>query len=86
MLDRYSDRPEGCSCKYVYASGKCQSGTPDLIISSWGPYFISEFWSEIYRMLKVSVKLSTAYLETNGQLENVNEELTVHINVYSNYH
>jgi hypothetical protein len=48
-------------------------GLPDSITSDRGPQFISDFWNEVCRRLKVKVKLSTAeHPQTDGQTEIVN--------------
>ena len=36
-------------------------GVPKLIISDYGPQFILDFWNEFYRILKVKIKLFTAF-------------------------
>jgi transposase InsO family protein len=36
-------------------------GPPDSIISDRGPQFISDFWAEFCRLLKIQLKLLTAY-------------------------
>jgi transposase InsO family protein len=35
-------------------------GAPDSIVSDRGPQFISEFWTELCRILDIKLKLSTA--------------------------
>jgi len=34
---------------------------PKLIISNHGPQFILDFWDEFYRILRIKIKLSTAF-------------------------
>ena len=45
-------------------------GLPDLLVSDWGPLFISEFWQAVCHRLGVKISLSTAFHpETDGQTE-----------------
>ena len=49
-------------------------GMPRTIISDRGPQFISKFWEEFCRILRVKYKLSTAFHpETDGQIEIMNQ-------------
>jgi transposase InsO family protein len=62
-------------------------GLPNSIVSDRGAQFISAFWKEFCRILGIKVKLSTAYHpETDGQSENANKELEVHLRAFVNYH
>jgi transposase InsO family protein len=62
-------------------------GLPDTIVSDRGPQFISEFWTELCRLLRIKVKLSTPYhAATDGQSENANKELEIFLRAYVNYH
>ena len=48
-------------------------GVLKLIIFNRGPQFILDFWNEFYRILKVKIKLFTAfYPQTNSQTEIIN--------------
>jgi transposase InsO family protein len=62
-------------------------GLPDTIVSDRGPQFISEFWTELCRLLRIKVKLSTPYhAATDGQSENANKELEIFLRAYVNYY
>ena len=51
-------------------------GLPDSIISYRGPQFVSKFWKHLFKMLKVSCNLSSAYHpQTDGQAERTNQTL-----------
>jgi len=34
---------------------------PKLIVSNYGPQFISDFWNKLYRILGIKIKLSTIF-------------------------
>jgi len=36
-------------------------GLPDIIVSNYGPQFISAFWNKFTQILGIRLKLSTAY-------------------------
>ena len=62
-------------------------GPPNTIISDRGPQFISEFWTEFYRILGIKLKLSTAFhLQTDGQTEVMNQYLNQRLRPFINYH
>lgn len=62
-------------------------GLPNSILSDRGPQFISEFWRELYKLLDIEVKLSTAYHpETDGQSENANKEMETYLRHFVNHH
>ncbi|GKF58746.1 putative mitochondrial protein, partial [Tanacetum coccineum] len=49
-------------------------GMPDSIVSDRDKIFLSHFWQSLFKMLKVQLKMSTAYHpQTNGQTEIVNK-------------
>jgi hypothetical protein len=51
-------------------------GAPESIVSDHEGQFISEFWEEIYRILGVTLKLSTSeHPQTDGQTEIVNQHI-----------
>lgn len=56
------------------------------IIFYWGPQFISKFLKSIFKILKVDTKLfSTFHLQTNGQIEQVNQVLEQYLQHMINY-
>ncbi len=49
---------------------------PEDIVSDWGPQFISHVWKAFFRLLGVTVSLSSGYHpQTNGQAEQKSQEL-----------
>lgn len=49
-------------------------GMPQAIISYRDPFFVSQFWKELFTNLGTQVRLSTAYHpQTDGQTERVNQ-------------
>ena len=51
-------------------------GLLESIMSDRGPQFVAELTKELNRMLEIKTKLSTAfYLQTDGQTEQMNQEL-----------
>uniref|UniRef100_A0A8C5P957 Gypsy retrotransposon integrase-like protein 1 n=1 Tax=Leptobrachium leishanense TaxID=445787 RepID=A0A8C5P957_9ANUR len=51
-------------------------GVPSSIVSDRGSQFTSKFWAAFCKVLRIQVKLSTAYHpQTNGQNERVNQTL-----------
>jgi hypothetical protein len=62
-------------------------GPPDTIVSDRGPQFISEFWTELCRILGIRLKLSTAFHpQTDGQTENMNQYLDQRLRPFINHH
>jgi hypothetical protein len=62
-------------------------GLPDTIVSDRGPQFVSEFWTELCRILQIKRKLSTAYHpQTDGQTENANKGLLAWLRKYTNFY
>jgi hypothetical protein len=62
-------------------------GFPDDIISNRGSQFTSKFWQSIFKILKVKIKLSSAYhSQTDGQTERVNQVLEQYLHCTINYH
>uniref|UniRef100_A0A8C1X240 Gypsy retrotransposon integrase-like protein 1 n=1 Tax=Cyprinus carpio TaxID=7962 RepID=A0A8C1X240_CYPCA len=58
-------------------------GIPEDIISDRGPQFISRVWSAFFRLLGVSVSLSSGYHpQTNGQTERKIQEIGRFLRVY----
>jgi len=53
------------------------------MISDRGPQFAAELTRELNKMLEIETKLSTAYhLETDGQIERINQELEQYLRMY----
>jgi hypothetical protein len=51
-------------------------GTPKSIVSDRDEVFTSSFWSELFKLLKTDLKLSSAYHpQSDGQTERVNQYL-----------
>jgi Chromo (CHRromatin Organisation MOdifier) domain len=62
-------------------------GLPDTIISDRGPQFVSEFWKELCRILRIQVKLSTArHPQTDGQSEAANKALEIYLRGFVSHH
>ncbi|KAK0637673.1 Transposon Tf2-12 polyprotein [Lasiodiplodia hormozganensis] len=62
-------------------------GLPESIISDRGAQFVSKFWKELCKLLRIDVKLSTAYHpETDGQSENSNQSMETYLRQFTNYH
>lgn len=60
-------------------------GLPCLMLSDRGPKFITEFMRELYHLLGITITVSTAYhLQTDGQMECVNQELEQYIQLFVN--
>jgi hypothetical protein len=51
-------------------------GLPKMIVSDWGPQFISKLWEELHKSLGTQLLHISAYhLQTSGQTERVNQIL-----------
>jgi transposase InsO family protein len=71
VVDRLTKRPISLLCyktigapelAQLFISGVIRyCGLPDLIISNCGGQFVSEFWTEVCRILGIKRKLSTAH-------------------------
>jgi hypothetical protein len=62
-------------------------GLPDSITSDRGPQFISEFWKELCKRLRIKLRLSTAdHPQTDGQTEIVNQYFDQRIRPYVNHY
>ena len=60
-------------------------GLPKSVVSDRRPQFVAEFISELYRMLGIEMKTSTAYHpQTDGQMEHVNQELEQYLRLFVN--
>ena len=61
-------------------------GTPRKYISDWGPQFIAEFTTELWRLIGIEPATSTAYHpQTDGQTERVNQELEQFVRLFTSY-
>lgn len=61
-------------------------GLPDSIVSDRGGQFVSEFWGEVCRILRIKLKLSTArHAQTDGQTEIANQYLQQRLRPYVNF-
>ena len=61
-------------------------GVSDDIISDRRPQFISKFWKHMFKLLHISVKLSSGYHpETNGQSKRTNQTLEQYLHCFINY-
>ncbi|KAI2667405.1 Transposon Tf2-8 polyprotein [Labeo rohita] len=58
-------------------------GLLEEIVSDWGPQFISHVWKAFFKLLGVSVNLSSGYhLQTNGQTKRKTQELGRYLRSY----
>ena len=61
-------------------------GLPDDIVSDRGTQFVSKFWRSLFEILKVDIKLSSAfYPQTDGQTERVNQVFDQYLRCSINY-
>ena len=61
-------------------------GLPDSIVSDRGTQFVSAFWDELTRQLKIDARLSSAYHpETDGQTERTNAVMEQFLRAYVSY-
>jgi hypothetical protein len=61
-------------------------GLPDDIVSDRGTQFVSKFWRSLFEILKVDIKLSSAFHpQTDGQTERVNQVLEQYLRCSINY-
>ncbi|KAH9459172.1 hypothetical protein Pst134EA_033023 [Puccinia striiformis f. sp. tritici] len=58
-------------------------GLPNKIVSDRGPIFVSKFWTEVQRLLRIKPAPSTAYHpRTDGQTERTNQTIETFIRHY----
>ena len=58
---------------------------PQSIMSDRSPQFVAEFMQKLYHLLSITIVLSTAYHpQTDGQLEQVNQELEQYLRLFVN--
>ena len=61
-------------------------GIPRKILSNRGPQFASKFMEEFTKALGTKRQLSTVYhLQTDGQMERINQEIGMFLRHYMNY-
>ncbi|KAI7967522.1 hypothetical protein MJO29_000799 [Puccinia striiformis f. sp. tritici] len=61
-------------------------GLPDKIVSDRGPIFVSRFWTEVQRLLRIKPAPSTAYHpRTDGQTERTNQTIETFIRHFVSY-
>jgi len=63
----------------------CQHGLPSSVVSDCGSVFASNFLGELYKLLGVKRKMSTAFHpQTDGQTERLNREINQYLQTYVN--
>jgi len=63
----------------------CQHGLPSSVVSDRGSVFASNFLRELYRLLGIKRKMSTAFHpQTDGQTERLNHEINQYLQTYVN--
>ena len=63
----------------------CQHGLPGTVISDRGSVFVSNFLGELYKLLGIKRKMSTAFHpQTDGQTERLNHEINQYLRTYVN--
>ena len=61
----------------------CQHGLPSSVISDSGSIFASHFMGELYKILEIKRKMSTAFHpQTDGQTERLNREINTYLHIY----
>ena len=61
-------------------------GIPRTILSDRKPQFMSKFMKDFTKALEIKQMLSTAYYpQTNGQIEQINQEIGTFLRHYINY-
>ena len=61
-------------------------GLLDNIISDCGPQFVSKFWKNLFKKLKITCNLSSGYHpQTDGQVERTNQMLEQNIQCFLIY-
>jgi len=65
----------------------CQHGLPSTVVSDCGSVFASNFLGELYRLLGIKHKMSTAFHpQTDGQTERLNRKINQYLQTYVNNH
>ena len=61
----------------------CQHGLPSSVVSDCGSIFASHFMDELYKILEIKRKMSTAFHpQTDGQTERLNCEINTYLCIY----
>lgn len=62
-------------------------GLPQKFVHDCGPQYHSKFMKELYQLLGIKGNFTTAYhLQTNGQTEQMNQEIEHYLQLFINYH
>lgn len=96
FVDRFSKRPHFLPCKSTDTAVEAAKlfidnvfkhhGLPNSIVSDRDPKFTSNFWSELMKLLKIQLKMSTAsHPQTDGQSEVANRIVEEYLRMYCNY-
>ena len=65
----------------------CQHGLPSTVVSDCGSVFMSNFLGELYKLLGIKRKMSTAFHpQTDRQMEQLNCEINRYLRTYINDH
>ena len=63
----------------------CQHGLPTTVVSDRGSVFASNFLGELYKLLGIKRKMSTAFHpQTDGQMERLNRKINQYLRTYVN--
>ena len=63
----------------------CQHGLPSTVVSDRGSVFASNFLGELYKLLGIKRKMSTAFHpQTDGQMEQLNHKINQYLRTYIN--
>ena len=61
------------------------NGLPSTVVSDCGSVFVSNFLGELYKLLGIKKKMSTAFhSQTDGQTERLNHEINQYLRTYIN--
>ena len=61
-------------------------GLPTTIVSDCGTQFVSMLWTEVYRLVKITRRLTTAFHpETNSATERTNQELKTYLRIFTSF-
>ena len=61
----------------------CQHGLPSSVVSDRGSIFTSHFMGELYKILEIKRKMSTAFHpQTDGQTERLNRKINTYLRIY----
>ena len=72
MREAVQQSPQGCQL-WEKQSNRAHNGLPQTIVSDRDSIFLSQFWKEWFKLLKVQLQCSSSYHpQTDGQTEVVN--------------